>query len=267
MYLYFMRHGESRNNELEGSSAYFHSRYSEPDLSALGQRQAIRAAQFIAGELQLTVGGTGAAAARATGAGAEENEATSMVDLEQPNNPYVGDGLTGVTHLYASPHLRAIRTAAESAKALHLPIRILEDIHEAGGVVHFDPQTSSFIGDRGCTREEALDIYQDIHYPDHLDEGGWWNRRPHEREDARMARAHRAFEYFMRNHAPEDRVLVVSHCHFYVYFCCAVLGMRYRDGYWLTLNNCALTRFVFDRRGVRLDYHNRQDYLAPDCLS
>lgn len=243
MRLYFLRHGESVNNALEGTPDYLSVRDSEPDLTEYGQKQANRAAEFLSGRLH----------------------AGETPPPETAHNPYSGDGF-GITHIYSSPHLRALRTAAPTADSLGLPVTVYEDIHEAGGVFEYDAHREVFVGASGLSKRHALSLYEAIEYPHHLPDDGWWGERPMETEHSRTARAARVLEYIANTHGPDDRVLLVSHCHFYVYLMCEILGMSYREGLWLTLNNCALSRIVFDHRGVRLDYHNRQDYLYPSYL-
>lgn len=243
MRLYFLRHGESVNNALEGAPDYLSARDSEPDLTDYGRKQAERTAEFIAGKL-----GNG-----------------EITPPESAHNPYSGAGF-GITHIYSSPHLRALRTAAPTADSLALPVTVYEDIHEAGGVFEYDAHREVFVGASGLSKRHALSLYETIEYPNHLPDDGWWGARPMEDEHSRMARAARVREYVLANHEAQDHVLFVSHCHFYVYFMCEVLGIPYREGLWFTLNNCALTRITFDHRGVRVDYQNRQDYLYPSLL-
>ncbi len=240
MILYFLRHGESQNNILDSSGDRNATRKSEPDLTDHGVKQAERTAELFS-----------------------HSQAGGRPDHEY--NPYRGNAFD-ITHIYASPHLRALRTAAPVAQRLDLPVHVYEDIHEAGGVVEHDRAAGVYRGAPGLSRQEADRVYDRLLFPDHLSENGWWNGRPLETEDARVSRARRVRERMLEAHEPDDRVLLVSHTHFHVYFICSVLGLPYRDGYWITLNNCALTRIGFDRRGVRIDYINRQDHLIPDLL-
>ncbi len=245
MQLYFLRHGQSGNNALEGTSGYLTHRLSEPDLTDFGAAQADRTAQLIAGT---------------------PSTADATVSQAVPENPYCGDRFD-FTHIYSSPHLRALRTAAPIADALGLSIDVCEGIHEAGGVFRFDEARGVLTGDSGLSRAQALEIHNGIRYPETLPTQGWWDFRPFETEEERVVRAARVVEFFARKHAREDRILIVSHCHFYVYFCCALLGLPYRDGYWFTLNNCAISRFGFGREGIQVEYLNRQEHLAPDLFS
>ncbi len=245
MQLYYLRHGQSGNNTLEGTSEYLTERLSEPDLTDIGVAQAARTAEYFSCARQ----------------GAADGASAPV-----PGNPYCGDGLD-ITHIYSSPHLRALRTAAPIANAVGRPIDVYEGIHEAGGVFRFDEDRRVLAGDSGLSREGALEIHGSIRYPEAISNEGWWGFRPFETEDERVTRASRAVEFFAREHSPDDRILIVSHCHFYVYFCCALLGMPYRDGYWFTLNNCAISRFDFGRGGIEVQYLNRQEHLAPDLFS
>ena len=240
MILYFLRHGESQNNLIDSSGDADAARSSEPDLTDHGRRQAERTAELFS-----------------------RSQSTDRPEHEY--NPYRGNSV-GVSHIYASPHLRALRTATPPARRLGMPIHVYEDIHEAGGVLDHDRDAGVYRGAKGLPRAEAEKVYERLVYPEHLSETGWWNGRPLESEDARVLRAGRVRKALLEAHEPDDRVLLVSHTHFHVYFLCSILGLPYRDGYWITLNNCALTRINFDRRGVRIEYINRQDHLLPDLL-
>ena len=147
-----------------------------------------------------------------------------------------------------------------------MPVHVYEDIHEAGGVVDHDREAGVYRGAKGISRDKANGVCKRLIFPGHLPEEGWWNQRPLETEEARLRRAQRVRNDLLKAHGPDDRVLLVSHTHFHVYFVCSILGLPYREGYWITLNNCALTRINFGRRGVRLEYVNRQEHLLPDLL-
>ncbi|MFP4643125.1 MAG: histidine phosphatase family protein [Spirochaetales bacterium] len=240
MILYYLRHGESQNNVLDSAEDWTTARSSEPDLTEHGVKQAERTAQLF-------------------------SRAAATDRPVENYNPY-RDEAFAITHIYSSPHLRAIRTAAPIAAQLRMAVNVYEDIHEAGGTVDHDREAGVYRGASGVSRAEANSVCDRLVFPDHLAEAGWWNGRAPETEEQRVLRAKRVRKELLEAHGPDDRVLLVSHTHFHVYFICSILGLPYRDGYWITLNNCALTRISFDRRGVRIEYLNRQDHLLPDLL-
>ncbi|WP_261664828.1 histidine phosphatase family protein [Deinococcus sp. Marseille-Q6407] len=95
MKVLLMRHGQSANNPLEAAADYAQRRQPDPPLTALGQRQAEKAATALA-----TAGWVGAP----------------------------------VTRLFSSLTLRAAQTAAPLAAALDLPVEGAALAYECGGL-------------------------------------------------------------------------------------------------------------------------------------
>jgi 2,3-bisphosphoglycerate-dependent phosphoglycerate mutase len=84
MQLYFIRHAQSANNKLYEETGSWDGRDSDPELTEMGHEQARRLAEHVA----CLNGGT-------------------------PRRDYMNrDGRFDFTHLYASPMVRALATAA-----------------------------------------------------------------------------------------------------------------------------------------------------------
>src|SRR5438105_11363232 len=105
MELYLVRHGQSENNLLWDTTSSSHGRHEDPALTPLGRQQAQLVAQFL-------------------------------------SRPYVPDAPPaqrqqnrngfGITHVYAGLMDRAVATGSYIARALNLPLRAWEDLHEGG---------------------------------------------------------------------------------------------------------------------------------------
>lgn len=94
MHLLLIRHGQSRNNHLAGAADYLAGRLADPLLTGRGQQQALRLAEWAAGD----------------------------------------DLCGRVTHLYTSLTTRAVQTAAPLAQALGLKAHGLREAYECGGL-------------------------------------------------------------------------------------------------------------------------------------
>jgi hypothetical protein len=116
MRLYFIRHAQSTNNALFDSTGAEQGRSDDPELSDLGVRQAKRLAQHI---------------------------------LETKSG--LEPGGFGLTHLYASPMVRAAHTASEISSVTGLKLHLWEDWHETGGI-WLDNANGERIGREGKNR-------------------------------------------------------------------------------------------------------------------
>ena len=214
MRLYFIRHGQSSNNALYETTGSSAGRVDDPRLTEMGIKQAEATAKFLS---------------------------TTADPVERSPN---GNNFE-FTHLYCSPMYRAIATGKYLAEALNLPLAVLRDWHETGGIYLDGNEKGTFIDRPGMTRAEMLQIYPKLNIVDITNEGGWWCRPPEE-EDERPVRARRAFRSILEMHPnPKDRVAVISHGGFYMHFMAAVLNIDSIRPVWFDLFNCGITRFKF----------------------
>ncbi len=233
MQLYFIRHAQSTNNWLLCSTGSTVGRSEDPELTPIGWQQI----KYLAGFL-----GRG-----------------------NPNWSADHSGRLGfgITHLYTSLMVRAIRTGMAVAHALGLPLVAWEDLHETGGIYLDDPATGKRVGQPGKTRAEFEKLFPELVLPDSLGQTGWWNR-PFEEREQRPARAQRFFYELLRRHGnTDDRVAVISHGGFYNYFLREVFKIE-REDCWFDLANVAITRIDFTDTIV-LVYMNRADFV-PETL-
>ena len=235
MRLYFIRHAQSANNALYDSTASDLGRSDDPELTPAGERQAALLGQFIAAN----------------------------------SDPLEPEGFN-LTHLYASPMVRAVNTALQVGRAANLEVMVWDDWHEVGGIWN-----TNDLGERegrpGKDRAYFADRFPGVRLPDGWGaNGGWWSR-PHEPEEAYMPRARRAWaELLARHGGTDDRVAVVSHGYFFALLMAAVLELPDLGPYWFMMNNTGLTRFDVRESAfntVRVAYMNRLSHLPDDLMT
>lgn len=250
MQLYFIRHGQSANNLLYERQGSGDGRDIDPELSDYGQRQVKILAEF------LTNGRDAAPATRDA----------SVLNI---------DGYH-LTHVYASPMIRALETAAPIAEAFGLRPAIWPDLHETGGMWHTHPETEERVGVPGPDRAFFEERYPRFALPDSFGEGGWWKDKPFEDEAASVERARRFWRDLEARHGgsdSDDRVAVVSHGMFYNVLLSVLLNLPAprQSKIWFSINNAGITRIDFElfeeQEALRIAYHNRVDFLPPELVT
>jgi 2,3-bisphosphoglycerate-dependent phosphoglycerate mutase len=235
MRLYFIRHAQSTNNALFDSTGAEQGRSDDPELSDLGQRQAKLLAQHI---------------------------------LETKSG--LEPGGFGLTHLYASPMVRAAHTASEISSVTGLRLHLWEDWHETGGI-WLDNANGERIGREGKNRSYLEQRFAGVHVPERIGEAGWWSR-PAEPETEVTARAERVWKELLERHGgTSDRVAVVSHGHFYVHVMASIFALEVGRGkIWWQKHNTAITRIDHlenEFESTLLAYQNQVSHLPADLIS
>lgn len=234
MQLYFIRHGQSRNN------AHWDEPGFQPDPDPALTESGSRQAQFLAG---------------------------SLASLLPPSA--IG---AGTVSLYTSLMERAVQTAAPCARKLGLPLAAL-DIHESGGIVGRQGEAEG-IGLPGKPRSWFEGHFPELALPPELDESGWWNRPFETEDECqrRAGRVWTLIlsRHADRDSTPERQVVLFSHGGFFVHFLCAMLDLPWRQaahGYksWFLLNNCSISR-VDVRNGEVVVYALNRIAHLPDEL-
>ncbi|GAP06497.1 fructose-2,6-bisphosphatase [Anaerolinea thermolimosa] len=230
MRLYFVRHGESENNELYRRTGSDEGRSHDPKLTDIGWKQAQATANFLA------------------------THRDPVGDMDETNY--------GITHVYSSLMVRALSTASVIGQRLGVKVIPWKDWHENGGIYLDDRTTNQKIGLPGLCLEEIRENFPDVILDESIPENGWWDR-PYEEREERPVRARRVlYELLDRHGGTDDRVLVVSHGGFYMNFLAAVLGVEEIVIAWFQLNNCGITRIDFMDGDRRIVYHNFLCHLS-----
>ena len=238
MQFYFIRHGQSTNNQLWQTTGSSNGRSDDPELTITGSKQAEALAQYL-------------------------ERATASAKPKDNQN----DADFGLTHLYTSLMVRAVATGTAIARALALPLVTWEDAHECGGIYLDDETTGERVGQPGKNRSYYADQFPDLILPESLGDAGWWNR-PFEEREQRPVRAQRFLRDLLERHGDtEDRVGVISHGGFHTQLMAELLALPERDGYWFSLNNTAITRVDFDNDHIGLVYSNRVDFLPRNLVT
>ncbi len=240
--LFFIRHGQSTNNALWQESDhdnYLAGREADPDLTEAGVKQAEIVAGYLARPFT-----------------AEEFD---------PQNRF-GFGLT---HLYCSLMLRAVKTGTAIAKQTGLELVAMPDVHETGGMFVGDivAGEAEFEGFPGPGRSFFETQFPGLILPEDLTDEGWWNKGKEPRE-AYQGRAYRVIEQLMESHQGQDhRVGIVMHGGIFARILTGLLEIGVED-YWLLMNNCAITRVdIGDNGRVMLVYMNKVDFLPDDLVT
>ncbi len=239
MQFYFIRHAQSQNNLLYDMAGPRCERSDDPALSDAGVEQAHLLAQLL----------------RRRGP-----------SLLQSGSDYYNHAGFDLTHLYSSLMLRAVATGTVVADALNLPLVVLHDLHETGGIYLEDEGTGRRIGQSGKTRAYFQQHFPQLALPETCDERGWWNR-PFEEHEQAMTRAARLWRDLMARHGHTlDRIAVFSHGDFYNCLLRAILGINRTDN-WFGLNNAGITRIDMIDDCVHLVYANRIEFLPPQLVT
>ncbi|HNT76892.1 MAG TPA: histidine phosphatase family protein [Anaerolineae bacterium] len=239
MQFYYIRHGQSANNQRYAQTGSAVGRSDDAELTEMGHHQAERVAAFLA--------------AKSAGLA--------------PDPDYQNVGGFGITHLYSSLMVRAVATGMAISRAVGIPLVGWKDWHETGGIFLADPETGEFIGQPGKPRAYLAEHYPDFVLPDDVAETGWWNRSFEAREE-RFPRAERVLRELLARHGgTEDRVALVSHGGFFNYILAAILRYPLENRPWFAMNNAAITRIDFKLESTEIIYVNRADFLPRDLIT
>ena len=240
--LYFIRHGQSTNNafmEKHGYEDYLAGRSVDPDLTKAGEEQAKLVAKFLARPYQ-----------------------------ENGYDPQNRNGF-GLTHLYCSLMIRAVKTGLAISKETGLPLVAKDDVHETGGMFSAEITEDGpvFTGHKGPGRSFFETEFPDLILPEDLSEEGWWNREKEPR-DKYLLRAHKIIDDLAEEHAGKGhRVGIVMHGGIFARILTALFDIQ-ADKYWFLMNNCGISRIdIDDQRRVTLSYMNKVDHLPDDLIT
>jgi len=160
----------------------------------------------------------------------------------------------GVTHVLASPLIRALATGSAIAEAAGVErVEVWPELQEHRTSVH-----------RGFGRHELLRDFPRAFFPagveaDGWDHGGETYQVTFERADAAIARLRDRF-------SPQERVAVATHATFANYLLRSILRMPPAASVWFTMNNCGITRVQFAKPPLRTEFEFLFDHADADIL-
>ena len=237
MNIYFVRHGQSFNNDLPLVNDSNVTYLVNPNLTYFGSQQSEKLANYL------------------------EKALTNFSDREDVELSFLPQNKFKIIHLYCSPMVRTLETGVIIAKKLDMPLIILDTIHENGGLYWIDKETGKKHGLPGENRAYFERIYSKMVIPDYINEQGWWNREYEENNEA-SSRACIVFNKLIEKHGvSEDQVILISHERFYNYFIKVLLGLGAENNIYFMLNNAAISLFSLTPGNVNVIYLNRTEHL------
>jgi 2,3-bisphosphoglycerate-dependent phosphoglycerate mutase len=246
MKLYLVRHAESANNAIWHGPDRDGGRSPDPELTAVGLRQAAAVAEHLASP-----------------------------DGEARQQPWVESNQThfGLTHLFCSLMTRSALTASHIAAQNDLELHARWDLFEKGGLYELDAQ-GAMHGVLGPGRAYFADRFPDMKLPEGLDSAGWWNR-PAEDEAAFIQRVKDVVVDIKAHYAhTEHCVGLVVHGDFIDQFINELTGTPRHppnyEGAWesaWTTHNASISRIDFVEGRQTVVYFNRVDHLPAELLT
>jgi 2,3-bisphosphoglycerate-dependent phosphoglycerate mutase len=242
MQLFYIRHAQSTNNAIWTTTGKDVGRSHDPEVTETGRKQAEATAELLAR--------------------ADPSVPTDWAHQVQNRGGF------GLTHLHCSLMVRAVATGSIIASRLGLPLHAWVDWHEEGGLYLDDEAKGERVPYPGYGRSYFAEKYPALVVPETLDDNGWWGK-PFEEDADRPARGRRVLAELKERYGGTDaRVGIISHGGFYNHFLAAIYGlpgpsMPVRHA----MNNCALSRFVFEPEWSYIAYQNRADHLPNDLLT
>ena len=173
----------------------------------------------------------------------------------------------GLTHLYCSLMVRAVRTGLAISQATNLPLVAWPELHETGGLFDVEMVDGErvFIGKPGPGRSFFQSQFPQLILPDDLSDDGWYNQDKEPREQY-IQRAQAIIDRLITEHGgTDDRVGLVMHGGIFFRLLTEFFNIQ-AERYWFLMNNCAISRVDISENGfLMLAYMNKVDHL-PDHL-
>ncbi len=172
-----------------------------------------------------------------------------------------------ITHMYASPFLRALLTAEPIAKQLKLPVTIRADIFEQGGCYrgHLPGQE---IGQPGMSREEIRVRFPAWLIDEKIGASGWWSSRPYETHEQARQRAKLVATWLTQEISSQPGChAIVTHGDFKQLLVGELLSDQRGIRQWGPIHNTSISKFVFKNGRWTLDWYNSAHHLSPDLIT
>ena len=244
--LYLLRHAQSANNVTWDGSDFHPERHPDPEITAVGHRQAETLGEHLAHP--------------------------QAEPRQQPFRPSERTHF-GLTHVYCSLMTRSILTAEYVADACGLALEALPDVFEKYGIYDFDDSRRR-VGLPGPGLSYFRDRFPRLGLPEDLNSEGWWNR-PAEDEAAfvdRMQRVVRGFRERLQD--SDETVALIAHGDFIDQFVNELMGVpRHAHNYanhWVAnwaFHNTSISRVDFVDGSHNVVYLNRIDHLPNELVT
>jgi 2,3-bisphosphoglycerate-dependent phosphoglycerate mutase len=163
--------------------------------------------------------------------------------------------------------IRAIKTGWGISKSLKLPLNVIMDLHEGGGIF-LENEEKELIGLPGKPKSYFLKNFPGLVLDQEMDETGWWNR-PFEPYEIRKERAKKVINYLLMNHSDDDRIALFSHAGFFNYFLSALLNYTESESVRFNINNASISRIDIDLRSsnTKILYINQVNFLPFELIT
>jgi 2,3-bisphosphoglycerate-dependent phosphoglycerate mutase len=241
VHLYLIRHAESVNNAGWNDPNYTH--VEDAPLSEIGQEQAVHLANTLRQHVD-----------------DEDLQTAFNNNLNLPVYPRFDE-------LHSSPFRRALQTARPLANALDMPVHVMMDIYEHGGI--FRREGDTVVTFPGLSRDEMRAIVNHAVIPEAVTDNGWWTMDVYEPEDEYIARGARVAS-FLKEQAREawrgKHIAMITHAAFTNLLLQTLfrggINSTPRDYGFLYSYNAGVTRLDFADEGYPvLRYFSRVDHL------
>jgi 2,3-bisphosphoglycerate-dependent phosphoglycerate mutase len=183
-------------------------------------------------------------------------------------DPQNRDGF-GLTHLYCSLMIRAVKTAQIISRKTGLPLVAMPEVHETGGMFYAErgEEEPIFIGQPGPGKSYFETEFPDLDIPEDLPEEGWWGQGKEPRENY-LQRAQSVIDRLVRDHAGKDhRVGIVMHGGIFARIVTALFDIQ-TPKYWFLMNNCGISRIeIVDENRPVLTYMNKVEFLPDELVT
>jgi broad specificity phosphatase PhoE len=144
---------------------------------------------------------------------------------------------SGITHVVASPLIRALATGTAIADAAGIArVEIWPELQEHRNSMH-----------RGFGRNELLGWFPKAVFPPSFESDGWDHGG--ETYQSALERGGAAIAALRARHGPDDCVVVATHGGFANYLLRALLHIPAQHSLWFRMNNCNISRVQFAEPG------------------
>ena len=244
--LYLIRHAQSANNEIWDGSDHMAGRKPDPQITAIGHRQAETLAEHLA-----------------------------HPQAEPRQHPFnqAEEFHFGLTHVYCSLMTRSILTAEYVAAACDLELQALPDIFEKYGIYDVDGD-GNLQGLPGPGRDYFEQRFPRLKLPEEFNDEGWWSRSV-EDESAFITRMQKVVnDIRQRLDQSDESIALVAHGDFIDQFVNELMGViRHQpnyDNHWVAnwaFHNTSISRIDFVNGSHNVVYMNRIDHLPNELVT